>query len=91
MAKKGIKLRKDSMLYSWAAELIEVGLQKEGLDPALYGIHSVQAGSATTAAALVWLQTGKPTTFLMHPRLAVVLYAIQGSSIKFTVHLPRPV
>ena len=64
------------MLYSWTAELIEVELQKEGLDPALYGIHSLQAGGATTAAALVSLQTCKPTTFLMHPRLAVMLYPI---------------
>ena len=38
--------------YSRAAELIKAELRKEGLDPALYGIHSLQAGSATTAAAL---------------------------------------
>ena len=40
------------MSYSRAAELIKAELQKEGLDPALYGLHSLQAGGATTAAAL---------------------------------------
>ena len=40
------------MLTHGAAELIKAELQKEGLDPALYGLHSLQAGGATTAAAL---------------------------------------
>ena len=40
------------MSYSRAAELIKAELRKEGLDPALYGIHSLRAGGATTAAAL---------------------------------------
>ena len=40
------------MSHSCAAELIKAELQKEGLDPALYGIHSLQAGCATTAEAL---------------------------------------
>ena len=40
------------MSYSRAAELIKAKLRKEGLDPALYGIHSLRAGGATTAAAL---------------------------------------
>ena len=41
--KNGMKLRNDPMSYSQAAELIKSELQKEGLDPALYGIHSLQA------------------------------------------------
>ena len=45
--KNGMKLRKDPMSYSWAAELIKVELRREGLDPALYGIHSLRAGGAT--------------------------------------------
>ena len=40
------------MSYSRAAELIKAELQKERLDPALYRIHSLRAGGATTAAAL---------------------------------------
>ena len=40
------------MSYSWAAGLIKAELRMEGLDPALYGIHSLRAGDATTAAAL---------------------------------------
>ena len=39
--KKGIKLRRDPMSYSQVAELIEAELQKERLDSALYGIHSL--------------------------------------------------
>ena len=50
--KKGVKLRRDPMSYSRAAELIKAELRKEGLDPALYGIHSLRAGGATAAAAL---------------------------------------
>ena len=38
---KGMKLRRDPMSYNRAAELIKAELQKEGLDPALYGIHSL--------------------------------------------------
>ena len=47
-----MKLRKDPISHSPAAELIKVELHKEGLDPALHGIHSLRAGGATTAAAL---------------------------------------
>ena len=50
--KKGMKLRRDPMSYSRAADLIKAELQKDGLDPALYGIHSLRAGGATTAVAL---------------------------------------
>ena len=50
--KKGVKLRRDPTSYSREAELIKAELRKEGLDPALYGIHSLRAGGATTAAAL---------------------------------------
>ena len=50
--KKGVKLRRDPMSYSRAAELIKAELRKEELDPALYRIHSLRAGGATTAAAL---------------------------------------
>ena len=48
--KKGVK--RDPRSNSRAAELIKAELRKEGLDPALYGIHSLRAGGATTAAAL---------------------------------------
>ena len=47
-----MKLRRDPMSYSREAQLIKAELQKEGLDPALYRIHSLQAGGATAAAAL---------------------------------------
>ena len=40
------------MLTHGAAELIKAELQKEGLDPVLYGIHNLRALCTTTAAAL---------------------------------------
>ena len=49
---EGVKLRRDPMSYSRAAKFIKAELRKEGLDPGLYGIHSLRAGGATTAAAL---------------------------------------
>jgi len=50
--KMRVKLRKESMSYSWANELIKQELQKERLDRGLYGIHSLRAGGASVAAAL---------------------------------------
>lgn len=50
--KKRMELRKEPMSYSRAHELIKQELQKEGLDPSLYGIHSLRAGGASAAAAL---------------------------------------
>ena len=42
-----MELRKEPMSYSRASEL-----QKEELDPKLYGVHSLRAGGASAAAAL---------------------------------------
>ena len=44
--KKRMELRKKPMSYSQANELIKQELQKERLDPAFYGIHSLRAGGA---------------------------------------------
>lgn len=49
---KRVELRKEPMSYSRAQELIKQELQKEGLNPSLYGIHSLRAGGASAAAAL---------------------------------------
>ena len=40
------------MSYSRAKELIKKELEKEGLDPAKFGIHSLCLGGASAAAAL---------------------------------------
>ena len=50
--KKGMKIKRDPISYSQAAELIEAKLQKERLNSGLYEIHSLRAGGTTTAAAL---------------------------------------
>ena len=50
--KKRMELRKEPMSYSRAKELIKQELLKEGLEPSLYGIHSLRAGGASAAAAL---------------------------------------
>ena len=50
--KKRMELRKEPMSYSRANELIKQELLKEGLEPSLYGIHSLRAGGASAAAAL---------------------------------------
>ena len=42
--KKRMELRKEPMLYSRANELIKRELQKEELDPKLYGMQSLRAG-----------------------------------------------
>ena len=42
--KIGFKLQKEPMSYTRAREL---ELQNEGLNPKLYGIHSLQSGAAT--------------------------------------------
>ena len=47
-----MELRKEPMSYSRANELIKRELQKEELDPKLYGVHSLRAGGASAAAAL---------------------------------------
>ena len=49
---KKMELRKEPMSYSRANELIKRELQKEELDPKLYGVHSLRAGGASAAAAL---------------------------------------
>ena len=49
---KKMELRKEPMSYSRANELIKRELQKEELDPKLYGVHSHRAGGASAAAAL---------------------------------------
>ena len=46
-----MELRKEPMSYSRASELIKRELQKEELDPKLYGVHSLRAGGASAAAA----------------------------------------
>ena len=56
--KKGMKLRRDPMSYSQAAELIKAKLRKEGLDRALYVICSLRAGGTTTAADCWGLEMG---------------------------------
>ena len=40
------------MCYSRAKELIKKELGKEGLDPTMFGIHSLHSGGASAAAAL---------------------------------------
>ena len=40
------------MSYSQAKELIKKELGKEGLDPTMFGIHSLRSGGATAAAVL---------------------------------------
>ena len=47
-----MELRKEPMSYSRASELIKRELQKEELDPKLYGVNSLRAGGASAAAAL---------------------------------------
>ena len=47
-----MELRNKPMSYSRASELIKCELQKEELDPKLYGVHSLRAGGASAAAAL---------------------------------------
>ena len=44
-----MELRKEPMSYSRASELIKRELQKEELDPKLYGVHSLRAGGASAA------------------------------------------
>jgi len=50
--RRGQVLREASMSYSRASELVKKELQKEGLDPSLYGIHSLRSESASSAAVL---------------------------------------
>ena len=47
-----MELRKEPMSHSRASELIKRELQKEELDPKLYGVHSHRARGASAAAAL---------------------------------------
>ena len=51
-SKKGVHLRREGMSYSRANERLKKELLKEGLDLAKFGIHSLRAGGASTAAAL---------------------------------------
>ena len=50
--KSGQKLRKEPMSYSRANQLLKKELEKEGLDPKCYGLHSLRSGGATTAASM---------------------------------------
>ena len=50
--KRGVRLRKEATSYSRAKELIRKEIGKEGLDPIMFGIHSLRSGGASTAAAL---------------------------------------
>ena len=50
--KRGVRLRKEAMSYSRAKELIKKELEKEGLDPTKFEIHSLRSGGASAAAAL---------------------------------------
>ena len=50
--KRGVCLRQEAISYSRAKELIKKELEKEGLDPAKFGIHSLRSGGASAAAAL---------------------------------------
>ena len=47
----GMKLRKEQMTYSRARELFSKQLKGIGLDPSLYGLHSLRSGGTTEAAA----------------------------------------
>ena len=49
---KKMELRKEPMSYSRANELIKRELQKEELDPKLYGVYGLRAWGASSAAAL---------------------------------------
>lgn len=49
--RKRMELRKEPMSYSRASELVKQELLREGLEPSLYGIHSLRAGGASAAAA----------------------------------------
>ena len=44
-----MELRKEPMSHSRASELIKRALQKEELDPKLYGVHSHRARGASAA------------------------------------------
>ena len=50
--KNGVRLRKEAMSYSRAAELIKKEIKAEGLEPRQYGLHSLRSGGASTAATL---------------------------------------
>ena len=50
-----MKLRKDPILYSQATELIKAELQNEGLDPALYGIHTVVCALEVLQLQQLWV------------------------------------
>ena len=50
--KCGVRLRDQPMSYSRARELLKKELQREGLDPHQFGLHSLRSGGASAAAAL---------------------------------------
>ena len=47
----GMSLRRQQMTYSRARELFSKQLREIGLDPSLYGLHSLRSGGTTEAAA----------------------------------------
>ena len=47
----GIRLRRQQMTYSRARELFSKQLREIGLDPSVYGLHSLRSGGETEAAA----------------------------------------
>jgi len=50
--KRGVCLRDQPMSYSRAKELFRKELEREGLNPSLFGVHSLRSGGASAAAAL---------------------------------------
>lgn len=50
--KRGQVLKEAPMSYSRASELVKKELQREGLDPSSYSLHSLRSGGASSAAAL---------------------------------------
>ena len=50
--KSGYTLRHHKLSYTRALELVRVQLKSIGLEPEEYGLHSMQSGGASLAAAL---------------------------------------
>ena len=59
--KSGYTLRHHKLSYTRALELVRVQLKRIGLEPEDYGLHSMQSGGASLAAAL-----GIPDKLRMH-------------------------
>ena len=59
--KNGFSLRKQSLSYTRALEMVRKLLKSIGLKPELYGLHSMRSGGASLVAAL-----GLPDCLVMH-------------------------